>query len=85
MKFYFFYILRSLKNNKLYLGYTTDLKKRLKQHNSGSELATKPNIPYEMIHFSGFKNMKDAKNMETYYKTISGWKRLKHMLKNTLN
>ena len=84
MKYYYFYILRSKKNNKLYLGYTKDLKKRLKQHNSGKELATKPNIPYELIYFSGFTNKADAKKCEEYFKTNSGWRRLKKMLQNTL-
>lgn len=32
---FYFYILRSLKNGKLYLGYTPDLKARVKSHNNG--------------------------------------------------
>lgn len=83
--FYYFYILRSKKNNKLYLGFTKDPFKRLERHNTGTELATKPNIPYELIYFAGFENRKDAALCEKYFKTTSGWHRLKHMLKNTLD
>lgn len=81
---YYFYILRSLKNGKLYLGQTTDLKARVKSHNSGENLATKPHIPYELIYYSGFKNQKDAIECEKYFKTTSGWKRVHKMLENSL-
>ncbi|OGM09109.1 hypothetical protein A2159_00610 [Candidatus Woesebacteria bacterium RBG_13_34_9] len=81
---YYFYILRSLVNEKLYLGYTNNLKKRLKSHNSKSNKASKPFSPYELIFYSGFKNKKDAIECEKYYKTTSGWRRMKKMLKNTL-
>ena len=49
--FYYVYILRSLKNDSLYIGYTYDLKQRLKSHNLGKNLATKPHIPYELIFY----------------------------------
>ena len=85
MAYYYFYILKSLKNNKLYLGYTSDIKTRLRSHNFGENLATKPNIPYELIYYSAFKSKKDAVDCEKYFKTTAGWKRLKQMLKNTLS
>jgi putative endonuclease len=80
----YFYILQSLKNKRLYLGQTTDLKKRLRSHNNGENKATKPNIPYELIFYSAFTNEKDAINCEQYFKTTAGWKRLHKMLENTL-
>ncbi len=82
--FYYFYILQSQKNGKLYLGHTSDLNERLKSHNAGENNATKPNIPYELIFFSGFKNERDAINCEKYFKTTAGWKRLHKMLENYL-
>jgi|SRR3972149_9975791 len=84
MTYYYFYILRSTKNGKLYLGFTRDPFKRHIKHNSGTEPATKLNIPYELIYFSGFKNKEDAVACERYFKTTSGWKRLKNMLERTL-
>lgn len=81
---YYVYILRSLKNQKLYIGFTPDLKKRIKSHNSGENKATKPNIPYELIFYSGFKSKDDAINCEKYFKTTAGWKRIHKMLENTL-
>lgn len=81
---YYFYILRSLKNNKLYLGYTTDLRKRVESHNSEENKATKPYAPYELIFYCAFKNEKDALGCEKYFKTTAGWKRIHKMLENTL-
>ena len=81
---YYFYILRSLKNGKLYLGYTHDLKSRVISHNAGENKATKPNIPYELIYYSAFKNQKDALECEKYFKTSAGWKRIHKMLANSL-
>lgn len=81
---YYCYILKSLKNGKLYIGSTPDLKARLKSHNNGENKATKPNIPYELIFYSGFKNKKDVINCEQYFKTTAGWKRINKMLENTL-
>lgn len=81
---YYFYILRSLKNNKLYIGYTKDLKKRLESHNSEENKATKPFAPYGLIFYSGFLNEKDALECEKYFKTTAGWKRTHKMLENTL-
>ncbi|MBI4137994.1 MAG: GIY-YIG nuclease family protein [Candidatus Wildermuthbacteria bacterium] len=46
---YYVYILQSLKNNSLYIGYTADLKKRFKEHNNGESLATRPFRPYKLI------------------------------------
>ena len=83
-KMYYFYILRSLSNKKLYLGYTKDLKNRIQLHNSGSQKSTKPNIPYKLMFYSGFVSKKDALACEKYFKTTAGWRRLKQMLKVTL-
>ena len=82
---YYCYIIRSLKNQKLYIGSTPDLKERMKSHNNGENKATKPNTPYELIFYSGFQNKQDAINCEQYFKTTSGWKRIHKMLQTTLS
>ena len=84
MSFHYFYIIQSLKNKKLYLGYTKNLKTRLKSHNFGTNIATKPNSPYELIYYAGFKNKQDALNCEKYFKTTAGWRRINRMLINYL-
>lgn len=81
---FYFYILQSIKNNKLYLGYTNNLKISFKSHNSKKNKASKPNAPFELIFYSAFKNKDDAIECEKYFKTTAGWQRIKRMLKNTL-
>jgi len=81
---YYFYILRSIKNRKLYLGYSSNIKARVISHNNGENKATKPNIPYELIYYSAFKDQQDALACEKYFKTTAGWKRIHKMLENIL-
>lgn len=68
----------------MYIGYTVDLKKRFKQHNSGESKATKPFAPYRLIFYEAFLNRIDAKNREKYLKGGYGRKSIKGMLKNYL-
>ena len=82
--FYYVYILQSLKNNNFYIGYTSDLKKRLEEHNSGSSQATKPFIPYKLIFYEAFLNRIDAKNREVYLKSGYGRKTINKMIKKYL-
>jgi putative endonuclease len=79
--FYYVYILQSLKNFSLYIGYTSDLKKRFKEHNSGLSQATKLFIPYKLIFYEAFLNRIDAKNREVYLKSGYGRKTIKKLFK----
>jgi putative endonuclease len=79
--FYYVYILQSQKDKSLYIGYTSDLKKRFKKHNAGENLATKPFRPYNLIFYEAFLNRIDAKNREEYLKGGYGRKTIKGMLK----
>lgn len=40
VKFYYIYVLLSSKDNKLYTGYTEDLKSRFEQHSKGHVIST---------------------------------------------
>ncbi|OGF99993.1 hypothetical protein A2Y99_01585 [Candidatus Gottesmanbacteria bacterium RBG_13_37_7] len=77
---YYVYILQSLKDKSLYIGYTSNLKKRLEEHNSGKNIATKPHIPYKLIFYEAFLNSIDAKNREKYLKGGYGRKTINKML-----
>jgi len=81
---HYVYILQSLKNKKLYIGYTNNLKKRLQEHNSGKSLATKPHRPYKLIFYEAFLDKKDAKVREKYLKSGWGTRSVKKMLKDYL-
>lgn len=83
--FYYVYILQSYKNKSLYIGYTSDLKKRFKEHNSGESKATKPFYPYKLIFYEAFLNRVDAKDREEYLKSGWGFRSIKKMLKGYLS
>jgi len=79
---YYVYILQSQKNKSLYIGCTSDLKKRFAEHNAGHNLSTKPFRPYKLIFYESFLNIKDAKAREEYLKSGWGFRTIKKMLKN---
>jgi len=84
MKFFYVYVLRSFRHEFIYVGFTSDLKKRFSEHNSGGELSTKPYCPFELIHYEAYANEKDAKRREEYFKTTKGKTTLKMMLREFL-
>lgn len=67
-------------NNSLYIGFTSDLLKRLKEHNSGKSKATKSYRPFKLIFYEAFLNRVDAKSREKYLKGGYGRKTIKTML-----
>ncbi len=79
--FYYVYILQSIKKNNLYVGYTEDLRKRLREHNRGLNFSTKPYKPWKLIHYEAYRNKKDAERREKYLKINQGARLLKRMLK----
>jgi len=82
--FYYTYILRSKKDDKLYIGYTSNLKKRIDEHQSGKVTATKSRLPVELIFYEAYRNKYDALRREKYFKTSKGKTTLKSMLREFL-
>ncbi|MDK2978646.1 MAG: putative endonuclease [Bacteroidales bacterium] len=80
-KFYYVYVLRSLKDGKNYTGYTKNLKLRFQQHSDGLVESTKNRRPLQIIYFEGCLNQQDATHREKYLKTHYGKMYLKNRLK----
>jgi len=69
------YVLKSQKNRKRYVGYTSkDPKVRLQEHNSGTDNWTRQNGPFELIYTEKFDNKKDAMAGEKFLKSGQGRK-----------
>lgn len=68
---YYLYLLRSKKDQKLYIGFTSNIEKRLTQHNDGEVLSTKDRRPLELIYIEGYKSLKDARKRERNLKLFS--------------
>ena len=52
------YVLHSEKDNGLYVGYTTNIKNRLNEHNEGSVISTKARRPLRLIFLESYINTK---------------------------
>ena len=70
--FFYTYVLESLKDGLRYVGYTANLKKRIKEHQEGYNFSTKFRRPFKLIYFEGCLNQQDAKRREGYLKTTQG-------------
>ena len=72
---YYVYFLKSLKNNKIYVGFTSkQLKERLVEHNQGSNKFTRNNGPWKLLYYEQFYCKQCAKLREHFFKTGVGKK-----------
>lgn len=70
---HYVYLLRSKSHSKeQYIGYTTDLKKRLLDHNRGDSPHTANFIPWELTAYFAFREKESATAFEKYLKSGSG-------------
>lgn len=75
------YVLKSLTKNFIYIGHSDNLERRYHEHNNREGLSTKHYVPFDLIHYEAYKNLKDAKRREEYLKTTIGKTTLRTMLK----
>jgi len=81
---FYVYVLRSTKTGSLYTGFTSDLRKRLAEHNSMTLTYTKHRGPYELIYYEACQNISDALMREKYLKSGVGKRYLKNRVKRFL-
>jgi len=74
------YVLKSLKDNKLYIGCTSNLQKRLIDHSRGNVKSTESRRPFQLIFKEEFLDKYRAFGKERYYKTPKGKKELKEKI-----
>jgi len=82
---YYVYILKSETENKLYYGYTNDLRRRLNEHNSGKSFSTKNKTPWKLVYYEAYFSEKDARHREFQLKRhAQGLYQLKKRIRNSL-
>ena len=69
---WFVYVLRSLKDNELYIGSTNDVRRRMGEHNSARVDSTKGRTPLRLEAYIAVKYKARAIELEQYLKTGSG-------------
>ena len=82
--FHYVYILKSTQSGNWYTGCTSDLRKRISQHNEGKSRYTKDRGPYEVIYYEASLNKTDAFARERYLKSGMGKRYVKNRLKTQL-
>jgi putative endonuclease len=65
---HYVYIIQSQRDKTVYIGYTKDLKKRLKYHNSGKTKSIKSKIPYKLVYYESYLSDTDARKREIQLK-----------------
>ena len=78
----FVYILRSLKNNKFYVGSTTDIFRRVHQHEAGRVRPTKPLRPLRLELFQEYSSIKLAREIERSLKKFKRKDYLEKIIKD---
>jgi putative endonuclease len=78
---FYTYVLLSSKDNKFYMGFARDLKKRLEEHQKGSVTSTARRRPLELVYYEACLNEEDAIKREKYFKTGFGRRFLRKRIK----
>jgi putative endonuclease len=71
---FYVYVIRSTKKKYHYIGYTSDLRKRLEEHNSGKTKSIKHLIPFELIYYEAYNEDTLARSREIGLKKNSAAK-----------
>lgn len=69
---YYTYVLKSKKDNKLYVGQTSNLLRRIIDHNLGLVKSTKHRKPLIKVYHETFNTRSEAMKRESYFKTGVG-------------
>lgn len=65
---FYVYVLRSESDFGFYIGFSTDLKRRLSEHTRGTSFATKSRGPWKLIYYEAYTEREDAEGREKFSK-----------------
>ena len=77
---YSIYILRSMKNNRYYIGCTKDMERRLNEHNSGETKGNRYYRPFELVYKEEYDNPAEARKRERYIKSQKSRKFIERLI-----
>ncbi|MFZ2484724.1 MAG: GIY-YIG nuclease family protein [Minisyncoccia bacterium] len=78
---HYVYVLQSPK--QFYIGSTSDLRRRLIEHQTNKSLSTKNRGPWKLIYYEASLSNRDARKREIYLKTAWGKRYLKSRIKHS--
>jgi putative endonuclease len=79
MMFFYTYVLLCV-DGKLYIGSSTDLRRRLAQHEAGEVDATRPRLPVTLVYYEACRSETAARLREKQLKTGYGRRYLRQRL-----
>ena len=65
---FYTYVLMSVKDKNLYVGSTSDLRRRLGEHNKGQVRSTKSRRPFKLVYYEAYTAEDDARKREEQLK-----------------
>jgi len=74
------YVLYSPSFNRIYIGQTDNLGKRIERHNLGFVRSTKAYLPWVLIHVEMFKTRSEALQREKELKSYQGREFIRRLL-----
>jgi len=77
---YTVYIIKSEKTKQYYIGVTSDVKQRLRHHNSGANRWTKNKSPWKVIYTEDFEDKDLAWKREKQIKSYKGGEAFKKLI-----
>ncbi len=79
---YFVYILQSEKNGKYYIGSTSNLERRILEHNSGKTRSLKYLIPLKVVFKKKFETINEAIKIERKLKIMKNRSIIEQIVKD---
>src|SRR3989344_4955571 len=79
---YTVYVLKSLTDDRTYVGCTKDLENRIKEHNAGEVKSTKTRIPFVLWYREEYLDKYRSFKREQHFKTAWGRRQLRKILDN---
>ena len=81
---HYVYVLRSVSDDGLYMGYSANLRRRFTQHVEGGAFATSYRGPWKLIYYEAYTEQADALGRERYLKSGAGRRFLRLQLAHYL-
>ena len=81
---FYVYVLRSDSDSGFYIGFSTNLRARLRQHQDGESFATSHRGPWKLIYYEAYTEREDAEGREKFLKSGAGRRFLRAQLRHYL-
>jgi putative endonuclease len=81
---FYVYVLQSEADEGFYIGFSANLRRRMKEHQEGKSFATSYRRPWRLIYYEAYLEEEDALGREKFLKSGSGRRFLKRQLRHYL-